>query len=60
MSLLIVGLSHKTAPIDIREKFYFPETRLPDALENLISQSAISESLIISTCNRTEVSGTFI
>lgn len=55
MSLLIVGLSHKTAPIDIREKFYFPETRLPDALENLISQSAISESLIISTCNRTEV-----
>ena len=55
MSLLIVGLSHKTAPIDIREKFYFSETRLPDALENLISQSAISESLIISTCNRTEV-----
>jgi glutamyl-tRNA reductase len=55
MSLLIVGLSHKTAPIDIREKLYFPETRLPDALENLISQSAISESLIISTCNRTEV-----
>lgn len=55
MSLLLVGVSHKTAPVEIRERLHFPDSRLQEALERLNSQSAIGESLILSTCNRTEV-----
>ena len=55
MSLLLVGLSHKTAPVDVRERLHFPDSRLQEALQQLTSQSPIAESLILSTCNRTEV-----
>ena len=55
MSLLLVGLSHRTAPVEIRERLHFPDSSLQDALRRLTSQSAIAESLILSTCNRTEV-----
>lgn len=55
MTLLLVGLSHKTAPIDIREKIHFPQTRLYEALQTLTSESTIEEGLILSTCNRIEI-----
>ena len=55
MSLLLVGLSHRTAPVEVRERLHFPDSRLQEALQRLTSQSAIAESLILSTCNRTEV-----
>ena len=55
MSLLLVGLSHKTAPVEVRERLHFPDSRLQEALRHLTSRSAIAESLILSTCNRTEV-----
>ncbi|MCL2324479.1 MAG: glutamyl-tRNA reductase [Actinomycetia bacterium] len=54
MHLALVGLSHKTAPVDIREKVTFPAEVLSDALSGLCAQEGILESLIVSTCNRTE------
>jgi len=54
MHLALVGLSHKTAPVDIREKVTFPAEVLPDALAQLSAEEGILESLIVSTCNRTE------
>ncbi|MCL2882422.1 MAG: glutamyl-tRNA reductase [Coriobacteriia bacterium] len=54
MHLALVGLSHKTAPVDIREKVTFPADTLADALTGLAAEEGILESLIVSTCNRTE------
>lgn len=55
MSLSVHGLSHKTAPIDIREKVAFDPAQILCALPVLNSKSGIRESMIISTCNRTEM-----
>ncbi|KAF0208829.1 MAG: glutamyl-tRNA reductase [Actinomycetota bacterium] len=55
MHLLVVGLSHKTAPIEIRERLTFPAHRQAEALALLLSQPAVAEAVIISTCNRTEI-----
>ena len=55
MGIVVVGLSHKTAPIAVREKLTFPEDKLPDALGKLMSYDGIRESLIVSTCNRVEI-----
>jgi glutamyl-tRNA reductase len=55
MHLTLVGLSHKTAPIDIREKLTFPAHGQGEALSALTSSPDISEAVIVSTCNRTEV-----
>lgn len=55
MHLTLVGLSHKTAPIEIREKLTFPAQRQPEAISALTGSDVISEALILSTCNRTEV-----
>lgn len=55
MHILATGLSHKTAPIEVREKVTFPEHTLPDALESLLRYQSMNESVIISTCNRMEI-----
>lgn len=55
MHLILVGLSHKTAPVDIRERLAVPESRLGEALTRLCTYSAIKEGLLLSTCNRVEV-----
>ncbi len=55
MHLTLVGLSHKTAPIEIREKLTFPENRQEESLAILTSSADVIEAVIISTCNRTEV-----
>ncbi len=55
MHLTTVGLSHKTAPIEIREKLTFPAHRQEEALSLLTSHPTIAEAVIVSTCNRTEV-----
>jgi glutamyl-tRNA reductase len=54
MKLLLTGLSHKTAPIHLREKLALPESALPDALHELQHLGA-SEAMILSTCNRVEI-----
>ena len=55
MHLTLVGLSHKTAPVEIREKLTFPANRQEEALAVLTQSSDVAEALILSTCNRTEV-----
>jgi glutamyl-tRNA reductase len=51
----IVGLSHRTAPIEVRERMAFAGDALQPALEQLLSRPGIGEAMIVSTCNRVEV-----
>ena len=53
--LVLVGISHKTAPVAIREKVSFPEQKLPQATQLLRTEYELPECLILSTCNRVEV-----
>jgi len=55
MRILVLGINHKTAPIGIREKVSFSAQRLSEALHKLKGCDGIQESLILSTCNRTEI-----
>ncbi|MFQ5880849.1 MAG: glutamyl-tRNA reductase [Candidatus Methylomirabilales bacterium] len=55
MVILTVGLSHKTAPVEIRERLHIPEGKLPAFLELLGKEPSILERLVLSTCNRVEV-----
>ena len=55
MTLFVTGLSHKTAPVDVREKIAFNNEQLPMAVSALQACHGITESIILSTCNRTEV-----
>jgi len=55
MHTIIVGVNHRTAPVEIREKLSFIEAELPQAMQTLQQQKSILENIIISTCNRTEV-----
>ena len=53
--LVVVGLSHHTAPVDVREKVAFPEDAGPPALKALASLPTVGEALLLSTCNRVEI-----
>ncbi|MCX5707657.1 MAG: glutamyl-tRNA reductase [Candidatus Omnitrophica bacterium] len=55
MNIQLLGLNHKSAPIEIREKAFFSESKLEAALAGLKEYKAIEECLILSTCNRTEI-----
>ena len=55
MQLALVGLSHKTAPVEVRERLAFENGDMNDALRSLVSRDGISEAMILSTCNRVEV-----
>ena len=55
MNLILVGLNHKTAGVAIREKLSFSDETLPEAFCKLLQQPEIDETLILSTCNRVEV-----
>ena len=55
MNIVLIGLSHKTAPVAMRERLAFDESRLGDALSALVDQEAVDEGLIVSTCNRVEL-----
>jgi glutamyl-tRNA reductase len=54
MKLLLAGLSHRTAPVHLREKLAVAEAALPDALHELQNLGA-TEAVILSTCNRVEI-----
>jgi glutamyl-tRNA reductase len=58
MKLLITGVSHKTAPVEVRECLAFREEALPAALADLKRREGVAEALILSTCNRVEVTVT--
>ncbi|MCH8176804.1 MAG: glutamyl-tRNA reductase [Proteobacteria bacterium] len=55
MALLSLGINHQTAPVDIREKVAFAPDQLSSALHELQCIPAVNESVILSTCNRTEI-----
>ena len=55
MSLITVGINHKTAPLDLRERLAFTPQSLPEALLSLKKLENIEEASILSTCNRTEI-----
>jgi glutamyl-tRNA reductase len=55
MSLLLVGLNHKTAPLEVRERLAFSADDCRAFLPVLIDNNQISEALILSTCNRVEI-----
>jgi glutamyl-tRNA reductase len=55
MAFNILGINHKTAPVALREKVAFGEERLVAALRALRQAQGVSEVVILSTCNRTEV-----
>jgi len=55
LDIIVVGLNHRTAPIEIREKLSISDAQLREALIRLKSCHGIDEGLILSTCNRVEV-----
>ena len=55
MNLVIVGLNHKSAPVEIREKLSFPADTVGDSLVKLLGYYGLNEAVILSTCNRVEV-----
>jgi glutamyl-tRNA reductase len=55
MQLALVGLSHKTAPVEVRERLAFNSDALRTALASLVGRQEVNEALILSTCNRVEV-----
>lgn len=55
MNIAVVGLSHKTAPVEIREKLSIPEDKIEKAIAHLHSCLHIEEAAILSTCNRLEI-----
>ena len=55
MNIAVVGLSHKTAPIEVREKLSIPEAQIEGAIAHLLSYAHVDEVTILSTCNRLEI-----
>ena len=55
MNLALIGINHRTAPVEVRERMHIPEPRLAQAISDLIHREGIHEGLILSTCNRVEV-----
>ncbi|MEJ2394687.1 MAG: glutamyl-tRNA reductase [Candidatus Thiodiazotropha sp.] len=55
MTILALGINHKTAPVDIRERVTFGPDIIAGALRSLKEHPAVQEAVILSTCNRTEV-----
>jgi len=58
MRLLLTGLNHRTAPVEVRERLAFEEQALPEALDLLSRRPGVREGMILSTCNRVEVAVT--
>ncbi len=55
MDFAVVGLSYKTAPLEIREQAYIPDAAVGECLQRLIDRDIIDAGILLSTCNRTEL-----
>src|ERR1041385_8882376 len=55
MPIFVLGLSHRTAPVTLRERFAFAEARVPATLQLLRESGLAEEVVILSTCNRVEI-----
>jgi glutamyl-tRNA reductase len=55
VSLVAIGLNHRTAPLELLERMTVSDAALPKALHDLVARENVSEAVVLSTCNRTEV-----
>jgi glutamyl-tRNA reductase len=55
MNIVVIGLSHHSSPVELRERFAFAEAKIPDALKSLRESGIAGEAVILSTCNRVEI-----
>jgi glutamyl-tRNA reductase len=55
MSVVVIGLSHRTSPVELRERFAFADEKIPGVLQALRSSGIVTEAAILSTCNRVEI-----
>ena len=55
MSVVVIGLNHRTVPLDLLERMTIDESRLGKALHEVASREHVSEAVVLSTCNRTEI-----
>ncbi|MCB4757485.1 MAG: glutamyl-tRNA reductase [Elusimicrobia bacterium] len=55
MGLVVIGLSHKTAPVELREHLAVPTSRLEEILNEIKSLEGVKETVVLSTCNRFEI-----
>lgn len=55
MAIILVGVNHKTAPVEIRERLAFSDEACADGLRRLVDGDVVREGLIVSTCNRVEI-----
>ena len=55
MSVAVIGLSHRTSPVTVRERFAFADTEIPAVLAGLRATGFVDEAVILSTCNRVEL-----
>lgn len=55
MPFVVIGLSHRSSSVAVRERFAFAETRVPQALQSLREARIAEEAVILSTCNRVEI-----
>ena len=53
--LILLGISHKTTPVALREKLALPAPQVPAFLQGLVASRAITDAVAILTCNRTQV-----
>jgi glutamyl-tRNA reductase len=55
MNIVVIGLSHRSSPVELRERFAFAEAKIPEALKSLRESGVAGEAVILSTCNRVEI-----
>jgi glutamyl-tRNA reductase len=55
MNIVVIGLSHHSSPVELRERFAFADAKIPDALKLLRESGVADEAVILSTCNRVEI-----
>jgi glutamyl-tRNA reductase len=55
VSIVVIGLNHRSTPLDLLERMTIGDAALPKALHDLISRTDVTEAVVLSTCNRTEV-----
>jgi glutamyl-tRNA reductase len=55
MNFQLIGVNHKTAPVEVRERLAVPDRKLPEALQHLMRVPGVAEGMILSTCNRVEI-----
>ncbi len=55
MTIQLIGVNHRTAPLEVRERLAISEKRLPEAVQKLAKHAGVEEAMIVSTCNRVEI-----